>query len=84
MLPIRLDERTVDDLFRRAAQPGYRLTIDLAAQTITDASGLKLSFDIDPFRKHCLYNGLDDIGLTLEQVDKIAAYEQAHGMQPVA
>ena len=84
MLPIRLDEQVVDDLFRRAAaQPGYRLSVDLASQTITDAAGLKLSFDVDPFRKHCLFNGLDDIGLTLERADRITAYEQAHGMQPV-
>ena len=85
MLPIRLDEAVVDDLFRRAAaQPGYKLSVDLNRQTITDAAGLKLSFEVDGFRKHCLLNGLDDIGLTLERVDKITAYEQAHGMQPVA
>ncbi len=85
MLPIRLDEAVVDDLFRRAAaQPGYKLSVDLASQTITDAAGLKLSFDVDGFRKHCLLNGLDDIGLTLQRADKITAYEQAHGMQPVA
>jgi 3-isopropylmalate/(R)-2-methylmalate dehydratase small subunit len=85
MLPIRLDEAVVDDLFHRAAaQPGYKLSVDLASQTITDAASLKLSFEVDAFRKHCLLNGLDDIGLTLERVDRITAYEQAHGMQPVA
>jgi 3-isopropylmalate/(R)-2-methylmalate dehydratase small subunit len=85
MLPIQLDEAAVDDLFRRAAaRPGYRLSVDLATQTITDDAGLKLSFEVASFRKHCLLNGLDEIGLTLAEVDKIAAYEKAHGMQPVA
>ncbi|HEX7448425.1 MAG TPA: 3-isopropylmalate dehydratase small subunit [Pirellulales bacterium] len=78
LLPIRLDEAQVDDLFRRAAQhPGYRLTIDLPSQTIHDEHGLNLSFDVEPFRRHCLLNGLDDIGLTLAHEDKIAAYEAA-------
>ncbi len=85
MLPIRLEEGVVDDLFRRAAAaPGYKLTVDLAQQTIRDAAGLELKFEVDGFRKHCLLHGLDDIGLTLERVDKITAYERAHGMQPVA
>ncbi|HJT32829.1 MAG TPA: 3-isopropylmalate dehydratase small subunit [Pirellulales bacterium] len=78
LLPIRLDEALVDDLFRRAAEyPGYRLTIDLQNQTIRDEHGLDLSFDVEPFRRHCLLNGLDDIGLTLAHEDKIAAYEAA-------
>ncbi|HEX5445094.1 MAG TPA: 3-isopropylmalate dehydratase small subunit [Pirellulales bacterium] len=78
LLPIRLDEAQVDDLFRRAAKhTGYRLTIDLESQTIRDEHGLNLSFDVEPFRKHCLLNGLDDIGLTLAHADKIAAYEAA-------
>ena len=81
MLPIRLNEAQVDDLFARAAKhPGYRLAVDLESQTITDDFGLKISFDVDPFRRHCLLNGLDDIGLTLAHVDKIAAYEAAHGI----
>ena len=81
MLPIRLSEAQVDDLFARAAKhPGYRLAIDLESQTITDEFGLKISFEVDPFRRHCLLNGLDDIGLTLAHVDKIAAYEAAHGI----
>ncbi len=78
LLPIRLDEAQVDDLFRRAARhPGYRLTIDLEHQAIRDEQGLSLSFDVEPFRRHCLLNGLDDIGLTLAHEDKIAAYEAA-------
>lgn len=81
MLPIRLSEAQVDDLFARAAKhPGYRLSVDLESQTIKDDFGLTLSFEVDPFRRHCLLNGLDDIGLTLAHVDKIAAYEAAHGI----
>jgi 3-isopropylmalate/(R)-2-methylmalate dehydratase small subunit len=84
MLPIRLDEAVVDDLFRRAAESGYRLTVDLESQTIRDDKGFSLSFEVEPFRRHCLLNGLDDIGLTLEQEDKITAFERARGMSPVA
>ncbi len=81
MLPIRLGEDQVDDLFRRvAAHAGYRLTVDLGSQTIADEHGLQLSFEVDSFRRHCLLNGLDDIGLTLAHADKIAAFEAAHGL----
>lgn len=76
MLPIKLSEAQVEDLFQRTkATEGYQLTVDLATQTITDNAGLSLSFDVDAFRKECLLNGLDDIGLTLQHEDKIAAYE---------
>ncbi len=80
MLPICLDEATVDELFRRAAQPGYRLTVDLRECKITDTAGLSITFEVEPFRRHCLLNGLDDIGLTLAHQDKISAYEAAHGL----
>jgi 3-isopropylmalate/(R)-2-methylmalate dehydratase small subunit len=80
MLPICLDEATVDELFRRAAQPGYRLTVDLQHCKITDSAGLSIGFEVESFRRHCLLNGLDDIGLTLEHQDKITAYEAAHGL----
>jgi 3-isopropylmalate/(R)-2-methylmalate dehydratase small subunit len=81
VLPIVLSEETVQDLFDRAAKHGgYRLTVDLEQQTIADEHGLTLAFEIDGFRRHCLLNGLDDIGLTLMHADKIAAYEAAHGM----
>ena len=83
MLPIRLDESTVDELFRRAAKGDYRLTVDLEKRLITDNAGLAITFDVEPFRRHCLLNGLDDIGLTLKHVDKITAYEAAHGLAPV-
>jgi len=84
MLPIRLDEATIDELFRRAAKPGYKLTVDLESCTIRDDQGLNIPFDVEPFRRHCLLNGLDDIGLTLEHQDAIAAYEKAHGLMPAA
>jgi len=81
MLPIPLDEQQVDDLFQRVAgHPGYRLTVDLENQTITDEHGLKLTFEVDPFRRRCLLEGLDDIGMALEYEPKIAAYEAAHGI----
>jgi len=80
MLPIRLSDAQVDDLFRRASQPGYRLTVDLESCTITDDGGLKIPFEVEAHRRHCLLNGLDDIGLTLAQEDKIAAYERTHGV----
>jgi len=77
LLPIVLDRETVDRLFRECeSTPGYRLTIDLATQSVTTPSGTSFSFDIDAFRKHCLLNGLDDIGLTLQHVDEIRAYEE--------
>jgi len=76
LLPIVLDREIVDRLFKECeATPGYRLTIDLQAQTVTTPSGTCFAFDVDAFRKHCLLNGLDDIGLTLQHVDEIRAYE---------
>ena len=80
MLPIRLSEDQVADLFRRAATPGYKLTVDLQDHTIKDDAGLNLTFQVDDFRRHCLLNGLDDIGLTLAHEDKITAYEKAHAV----
>jgi 3-isopropylmalate/(R)-2-methylmalate dehydratase small subunit len=77
ILPIVLDEATVGRLFGEvAANPGYRLRIDLAAQTITTPGNQVLPFTVDPFRKHCLLHGLDDIGLTLQHAEEIHAYEQ--------
>jgi 3-isopropylmalate/(R)-2-methylmalate dehydratase small subunit len=76
LLPIVLDRAAVDQLFRETeATPGYRLTVDLAAQTVTTPAGQAFKFEIDAFRKHCLLNGLDDIGLTLQHVDEIRNYE---------
>ncbi len=82
LLPIRLSGAQVDDLFARAAaHPGYKLTVDLAAQQLRDEFGLKQGFEVDSFRRHCLLGGLDHIALTLEHEDKITAYEQAHGIR---
>lgn len=76
---IRLDARIVAQLFKEVeATAGYRLAIDLEQQTVTTPDGESFKFDIDPFRKHCILNGLDDIGLTLEHADKIRAFEARH------
>ena len=76
ILPIVLDESVVDRLFAEVdASEGYQLEVDLEAQTITTPAGEVIAFDVDPFRKHCLLNGLDDIGLTLQHVDEIRTYE---------
>ena len=76
-LPIVLTELEVDHLFNEvAAHPGYRLTIDLAAQTVSTPSGKAMRFDIDPSRKENLLNGWDEIGLTLKHADEIQEYEE--------
>ena len=75
LLPIVQPAAVVDQLFREAASEGYRLKIDLPAQTITTPSGEQFSFEITEHRKHCLLNGLDEIGLTLAHRDEIAAFE---------
>jgi 3-isopropylmalate/(R)-2-methylmalate dehydratase small subunit len=76
LLPIVLPAGSVDLLFHEVlAEPGYRLTVDLPVQAVATPSGKTLAFDIDPFRKHCLVNGLDEIGLTLQHVDQIRAFE---------
>lgn len=79
MLPIELDSAVVDEWFQRIeANEGYEITVDLEVQTITGSDGFSSSFEVDAFRKHCLLNGLDDIGLSLEHEAKISAYEQDH------
>ena len=79
LLLIRLDSAIVDRLFKEAgATEGYRLAVDLEQQTVTTPGGESFRFDIDPFRKHCILNGLDDIGLTLQHADKIRAFEAQH------
>ncbi len=75
-LPLVLTEMQVDHLFHAVnAFPGYRLTIDLPQQTVNLPDGKAFSFEIDPFRKYCMVNGLDDIGLTLRHAEKITAFE---------
>ena len=76
LLPIVLPETQVSKLFDEAlAFPGYTLTIDLERQLIVKARGEEIPFDVEAFRKYCLLNGLDDIGLTLRQSEKIKAFE---------
>ena len=76
LLLIQFDEATVERLFKEVeATEGYRLLVDLPAQTVTTPSGEVLSFEMDQFRKHCLIEGLDDIGLTLKDAEDIKAYE---------
>jgi len=76
LLPIVLDHGVVDRLFKECfATPSYRLTVDLAGQIVATPHGAECHFEIDAFRKHCLLNGLDDIGLTMQRVDDIRAYE---------
>jgi 3-isopropylmalate/(R)-2-methylmalate dehydratase small subunit len=87
MVPVRLDEADVAELFRRAAAAAaagrqYRLHVDLRACTVADDAGFSRSFTVDPFRRQCLLEGLDDIGLSLRHTDAIAAWEQAHGLAP--
>ncbi|WP_415896428.1 3-isopropylmalate dehydratase small subunit [Neptuniibacter sp. QD72_48] len=77
LLPIILSEEQVDQLFKEvAATEGYALTVDLENQVVKTPSGEEMAFEIDDFRKHCLLNGLDDIGLTLRHADDIKAYEE--------
>ena len=80
LLPIVLPETEIDKLFDEVkAFPGYKLVVDLAQQTVATANGSKLlHFEIDSFRKHCMINGLDDIGLTLQQADAIHHFEERH------
>ncbi len=77
ILPIILDENQLDGLFKAVeSTPDYKLTIDLETQTITTPNGEVFNFTVDAFRKHCLINGLDDIGITLQYTNEITAYEQ--------
>jgi len=77
ILPIVLSEEQVDQLFSEVeANEGYQLSVDLEAQTVTTPTGQAFPFEVDPFRKHCLLNGLDDIGLTLQHVGEIKDYEE--------
>ena len=76
LLPIILPELQVARLFDEVkAFPGYKITVDLERQVVIAQDGRELAFDIEPFRKHCLLNGLDDIGLTLQKADIIRAFE---------
>ncbi|GGK82731.1 3-isopropylmalate dehydratase small subunit [Amphritea balenae] len=77
LLPIVLSDEQVEQLFAEtAATEGYELSVDLQRQVVVTPSGQEIAFEIDDFRKHCLLNGLDDIGLTLQHADDIRAYEE--------
>ena len=77
MLPVVLSDGDIDDLFNECfANVGYQLTVDLQNQTVISPNGGQYHFEIDAFRKHCLLNGLDDIGLTLQHADDIKAFEK--------
>ncbi len=82
LLPIALDEQTVDELFQLATgDQAIELEIDLEAQLIRTPEGKEISFEVDEFRKYCLLNGLDDIGLTLQHADEIRDYEEQRKQQ---
>ncbi|MGB1350673.1 MAG: 3-isopropylmalate dehydratase small subunit [Luminiphilus sp.] len=79
LLPVELEESTVNALFEQCeAGSGISLTIDLESQRVTLPDEKQASFEVDPFRRHCLIEGLDDIGITLQREDAISAFEQAH------
>lgn len=78
LLPVTLPDAQVRELMDRAlAHPGTEMTVDLEANVVSDTSGFRAEFEIDPFRRQCLLEGLDDIDLTLRQMDRIRAYEEA-------
>ncbi|WP_020432801.1 3-isopropylmalate dehydratase small subunit [Paenibacillus riograndensis] len=79
ILPIKLSESQVDELFKRTAEhDGYKLTVDLENNLLSDDHGLSITFELDEHRRQFLLQGLDDIGLTLQHADEIAAYEERH------
>ena len=81
MVPIKLSEEQVESLFQLAEKKKpLTLTVDLEKMLITDGNGLAISFELDEFRRNCLMNGLDDIGLTLQNEPEIAEYEKRHGI----
>jgi 3-isopropylmalate/(R)-2-methylmalate dehydratase small subunit len=83
VLLITLPQEVIDKLMSDAEKgENARLSVDLEKQEITRPDGKTIAFDIDPFRKHCLLNGLDDIGLTMQKDDKIGAFEDKRGAQP--
>ena len=79
LLPIVLPQAVVDELMQLALTvEGYQLTVDLAEQKVIRPDGVSYDFEVDAFRKHCLYNGLDDIGLTLQDEDEIRSFEEGY------
>jgi 3-isopropylmalate/(R)-2-methylmalate dehydratase small subunit len=81
MLPVQVKEEQVEQIFQRVrGTPGYELTVDLGNQIIQSEDGLQFRFEVDGFRRHCLLNGLDDIGLTLQYEEKIGEFEKRAGV----
>lgn len=81
MLPLRLPEETINDLFKRVeTNPGYTMTIDLAKKQLTGSDGFAVEFDLDEDRRQFLLQGLDEIGLTLRHEAAISTYEKEHGI----
>ncbi|HXX46109.1 MAG TPA: 3-isopropylmalate dehydratase small subunit [Candidatus Acidoferrales bacterium] len=79
ILPVTLSDAQIDEIFKRTeANEGYKVTVDLEQQIVTDDKGLRYSFTVDPFRRECLRKGLDDIGLTLVHETEISAFEKKH------
>ncbi|HEX8810982.1 MAG TPA: 3-isopropylmalate dehydratase small subunit [Terracidiphilus sp.] len=79
ILLVKLSEEQVEELLGKAQTiPGYKLTVSLEDQTLTDGQGFSAKFDVDPFRRYCLLEGLDDIGLTLRHAAELDAYEKQH------
>jgi 3-isopropylmalate/(R)-2-methylmalate dehydratase small subunit len=79
LLPIALGAKEVDQLFADLpGQPDYRLSVDLERQVVSNADGVEMTFEIDDFRKYCLLNGLDDIGLTMQKAEQIKSFEQQY------
>jgi 3-isopropylmalate/(R)-2-methylmalate dehydratase small subunit len=83
VLPIRLDENLVEELFQLSSSKTLQLTIDLEACTITDGGSFQQTFETNSSRRHNLLHGLDDIALSLQHQDKITAYEQAHPLPAI-
>ncbi len=76
LLPVRLNEKDVDHIMIQSKEaPGYQVTVDLENCTVSDGHGFSASFDMDEFRRFCMQNGLDDIGLTMQDEDAISAFE---------
>jgi len=79
ILLVKLSESQVNELMQRAqTTPGYKLTVSLEDQTVTDGQGFRAKFDVDPFRRYCLLEGLDDIGLTLRHAAELDIFEKRH------
>jgi len=79
LLPVVLEPAVIDQLFASAAGGEYQLTVDLELSQVRDKDGLEVEFSVDPFRRQCLMEGLDDIAQTLQHEDRITAYEQSQG-----